>query len=69
MENWYTINPEFELKRIQLLPQPARTVLLHHFGLGDNDKLSIKDISLKLGLSRYHIETIIMEFLRGDNLG
>ena len=57
------------MAKLQMLPQPDKSVMLYHFGLGGNAELSIRGIALKLGLNKYRVETIIADQtakLRGD---
>lgn len=57
--------------KINILPEPHRIIVLYHLGLNGHPKLSLRDISVKLGMNKYRVQVYLneaKEMLKVDDL-
>ncbi len=55
----FKVKMQDTLKKVNTLPEPQRTVLRHSFGLEGYPKLSLRDLSAKLGINKYRVQTYL----------
>lgn len=69
MGDYLTDLKAVELKqKVALLPEPHKTIISHNYAFPGYQKLSLRDLALKLGVNKYRIQEYIKEaevMLRG----
>lgn len=70
----HTMSVNFQLremlKKVDDLPEPERTIVLHTYGLNGYPQLSLRELAVKLGLNKYKVGVHLnsaMEKLRADS--
>jgi RNA polymerase sigma factor (sigma-70 family) len=51
------------LDKVDTLGEPHKTIILHYFGLKGYSKLSLRDLSAKLGINKYRVQKYLNEGL------